>query len=255
MSASYLLRFDDICPTLKWSVWHEIESILLASDIRPLLAVVPDNRDERLMVCPPDTSFWEKVRKWQARGWSIGLHGYQHIYSSSDRGLVGLLPRSEFAGLTEDKQEHQLEAAVDIFRAEGVRPDFWVAPGHSFDRTTLRLLAAKGIRVLSDGHSIMPFVDEFGVLRVPQQLWRFRGMPFGVWTVCIHFNSWSRNDIDLFRCSLLKYKRRLTSLEQVIRNHGDRCQTIADHLASLVLGFVIRARVQLGSYGEYRSTK
>src|SRR5688572_15384620 len=39
----YLLRFDDICPTMNWRVWAEIESVLIQREIKPLLAVVPDN--------------------------------------------------------------------------------------------------------------------------------------------------------------------------------------------------------------------
>ena len=71
-SARYLVRFDDICPTMSWSVWEEIEAALIASEVRPLLAVVPANEDRTLMVAPPADDFWARVRGWQARGWAIG---------------------------------------------------------------------------------------------------------------------------------------------------------------------------------------
>lgn len=48
--AKYLIRFDDFCPTMNWSVWSRIEAILLSEGIRPLVAIVPDNLDKKLEV-------------------------------------------------------------------------------------------------------------------------------------------------------------------------------------------------------------
>ena len=55
------------------------------------------------MVAPPADDFWARVRGWQARGWAIGLHGYQHRYVTHDGGLVPLNQRSEFAGTVKDR--------------------------------------------------------------------------------------------------------------------------------------------------------
>src|SRR5437762_2289395 len=76
--ARYLVRFDDICPGMNWPMWREIEKVLADADVRPMLAVVPANEDAHLDVGPREPRFWELVRGWQARGWTIGLHGYQH---------------------------------------------------------------------------------------------------------------------------------------------------------------------------------
>ena len=76
----YLIRFDDICPTMNWAGWDAIESLLMRHSIRPILAVVPDNRDPKLIVDSPCADFWERVRKWQRAGYAIALHGYQHRY-------------------------------------------------------------------------------------------------------------------------------------------------------------------------------
>ena len=46
--ATYLVRFDDICPTMNWEAWEQVENVLVSEGIRPILAVVPDNRDENL---------------------------------------------------------------------------------------------------------------------------------------------------------------------------------------------------------------
>src|SRR5882724_6605764 len=88
MSGKFLLRFDDICPTINWDVWQKLEDIMVEEDITPILSVIPDNQDPLLHDCEPNEHFWERVRTWQARGWTIGLHGYQHRYVNTDPGIV-----------------------------------------------------------------------------------------------------------------------------------------------------------------------
>src|SRR5256885_866914 len=44
VSARYLVRFDDLCPTMNWDVWKSVEEVLFRTGIRPLLAVIPDNQ-------------------------------------------------------------------------------------------------------------------------------------------------------------------------------------------------------------------
>ena len=36
MTAQYLIRFDDICPTMNWAIWSRIEAVLLESLLQPL---------------------------------------------------------------------------------------------------------------------------------------------------------------------------------------------------------------------------
>src|SRR5437762_14036332 len=97
MRAQYLIRFDDCCPTMNWPVWVEVERALLEFDVKPIMSVVPDNRDRELEVNEPNRDFWSEVRGWQQRGWTIGLHGYQHRYVTRDAGVVGIHKYSEFS--------------------------------------------------------------------------------------------------------------------------------------------------------------
>ena len=77
--ARYLLRLDDACPTMDAARWQTIEDLFDLHAIKPLVAVVPDNRDPNLEKDTPDPAFWDKVRRWQHKGWTIALHGYQHV--------------------------------------------------------------------------------------------------------------------------------------------------------------------------------
>jgi len=213
--ARYLVRFDDICPTMNWGVWEQIEAMLVGSEIKPILAVVPNNRDEGLAVMAPRGDFWQRVRSWQEKGWSIALHGWEHCYETKDAGLIGINPRSEFAGLPGDVQRNKLQKAINLFNANGVTADAWVAPGHSFDTTTVEVLIELGLQVISDGYFWRP-VQALGATWIPQQLWRFRRFPGGVWTVCFHANRFSAADIDRMAMDFSRFRRQIISLDELL---------------------------------------
>jgi hypothetical protein len=201
---------------MNWAVWDRVEDLLVARNVRPIVAVVPDNCDLKLQVTEPLPNFWERVREWQRRGWAIGWHGYQHLYDSSDAGIIGINRRSEFAGVSRDVQEARLKAAYEVFLRNGVRPDLWVAPAHSFDLHTLELLRTFGIEVVSDGFFVRPVMSS-GFLWVPQQLWRFRNLPFGVWTVCYHVNAWGDRELLQFAEDVGRFESNLVCLAELLR--------------------------------------
>jgi predicted deacetylase len=228
VTATYLVRFDDLCPTMRWAVWDEVEEILTAEEIRPIVAVIPDNEDPSMRIEPARADFWERVRGWQARGWAIGLHGYRHLYTSSDPGWFGWNARSEFAGHDEHEQGIRLRAGLQVFEREGIRPDVWVAPNHAFDGTTVTLLAELGLRVISDGLALHPYRDALGILWVPSQLWGFRPRAVGTWTVCLHPNSWRQVDVDRFRRDAHTFRDRIVDLAEVARRFDQRKRSPLD---------------------------
>jgi len=71
--AQYLLRIDDLCPTVSAERWQKFQSLIEEFRLRPILAVVPDNRDPELQVSPPDPAFWDCMRALEAAGAAIGL--------------------------------------------------------------------------------------------------------------------------------------------------------------------------------------
>jgi len=243
MRARYLIRFDDVCPTMNWPVWDHVERVLIERNVKPLVAVVPDNTDRNLMPCPPDRRFWERVRAWQSLGWTIGLHGYQHRYVTRDAGLVGINPFSEFAGLPEEEQERKVRAGLEIFRREGVTAHAWVAPGHSFDRNTVTVLERCGLRVISDGLHLQPWRDRRGMLWIPQQLWRFRPVPLGVWTVACHVNEWRPERVARLRDEVERYRDALTSVDEIVELYSGRARAWTDRLSAAAMLALLRVKI------------
>ncbi len=238
----YLLRFDDICPTMNWKVWDEIEAHLNLHQVRPLLAVVPDNQDPKLMVDEARTDFWDRVRRWQAQGWTIAMHGYQHLYINQNPGIMGLESKSEFAGLSREAQEAKLRKGLAIFAEHGVRADAWIAPSHSFDRTTVDLLIALGVPVISDGLWPWPFSEQGRITWIPTQHWDFKECPPGIWTICYHHNAWNASQLAKFTAVLDKHGPQITDVTSVLQAFGSRRQTLADRCSAALRLLWIRSR-------------
>lgn len=224
----YLVRFDDICPTMNWAMWEAIEARLVQFGVKPILAVVPDNRDRKLMVAPPQADFWARVRRWQAMGYTIAIHGYQHVYVNQNPGMLKLTPQSEFAGLPRAEQEAKLKSGLAIFAQQGVRAEAWVAPSHSFDRTTVEILADLGLTRISDGLWPRPFTETNGITWIPQQLWDFQPRSAGIWTVCNHHNHWTPQRLEMFVESLRTYASRLTDVPSVLQDYAGRRLSLSD---------------------------
>ena len=246
----YLLRFDDLCPTMNWQIWSEIETALIENNLKPMLAIVPDNQDPALQVDAAPPEYWERVRSWQSRGWDIALHGYQHRYVTRHPGLVTVRKKSEFAGLSAGMQEEKLRRGVEIFRNQGIQTRLWIAPGNSFDSVTVSLLPKFGISMVCDGHFRFPFVCRYNLFWIPQQLFRFRPAPPGVWTVCYHHNTWSSDQLRQFRRDLEEYRAELSSLDDVVREWTGHYSAWGDFLCTSprISPVLIRTQLKLAAW-------
>ena len=196
MSARYLIRLDDACNSMDRRKWGLLEAVLDRHAVRPIVAVVPENQDRALMFDSADESFWVKVRAWEAKGWTIAMHGHTHVMHPTGRpGLVPFYSRSEFVGLDLEAQRAKIRTAWRRFLVEGVTPEIWVGPAHSFDLLTLRALREEtSIKIVSDGIALDTYF-EHDFHWIPQQLWRMAERRMGLWTVCLHPSEMSEAEI------------------------------------------------------------
>ena len=247
--AQYLLRFDDLCPTMNHANWTRWEQLVERHGIKPLLAVVPDNRDPKLSRCAPDPNFWPHLCALQARGWTIAIHGYQHACDVVGRSLVPIHRHSEFAGLRRDLQLRKLQMGMEILRSNGLEPTVWVAPRHGFDANTIEALKEVGMRIISDGLSAYPHVCQ-GAFWIPQQLWAGKPGHFGVWTICVHTNETTDAQFERFAEFLRQHRDQFTTVEDMIAAYGERRRSFVDLLyGSYHLGRIrLRSRVRRMSH-------
>jgi len=222
--AQYLIRFDDLCPTMLSNRCERFLSLLSLYKVAPILAVVPDNQDPDLNLQPPDPYFWDRIRTCEAAGATIAMHGYQHLCTSSGNSLLHLHHETEFAGVSESQQREWIRCGLEILRGHGLNPRLFVAPRHGFDRNTLRALACEGLGVLSDGFALRSFTRH-DVLWVPQQLWGPVEKSTGLWTICIHTNTATAALEEKLETFLRSNSKQFTSFNKVIAD------TLPDNLS------------------------
>lgn len=191
------MRLDDACETMDHDKWNRLESTLDAYNVKPIVAVIPNNEDPKLMVKPSREKFWEKVLAWQTKGWTIALHGYNHVYTTNKPGLIPMNHYSEFAGVDTCTQKTKIINGLAKMRDNGIKPSMWVAPFHTFDENTLKVLKANThIRLISDGISIKPHRDDYGFVWIPVQNWKPKTKKQGIWTTCLHPNMLDEQDFQ-----------------------------------------------------------
>lgn len=228
MTANYLLRMDDACPTMDARKWKMFEDLFNGLGIKPLVAVVPDNCDPELQCAPPDALFWEKVRAWQGKGWTVAMHGYQHrMHPTRSKLVLPFYERSEFAGLSYELQAEKIRKSWSCFAEKGIAPTAWIAPAHCFDRLTLAAIRNETpIKIVSDGIARDQYYED-GFFWLPQQLWNLTEKSSGLWTVCLHPNTITEDQFAAFRTALEEhYISRITSVDKLVLHK--RSKSLAD---------------------------
>jgi predicted deacetylase len=229
---------------MRRETWDALEALLDRVSVRPIVGVVPDNRDEKLRCSPPDGGFWDCVRRWERKGWAIAMHGLHHRHHPIPHGARTLVPlhdKSEFVGLPAHVQRSLIRRSWSAFAAQGVRPALFMAPSHSFDGDTLAALRDEtDIRIITDGLAVASYEAE-GFVWLPQQLWRFRSMPFGLWTVCLHPNTMTAESIERFRGDLAAFRDRITAVADLELGRV-RSRSVRDRAFSMAYQAALRVK-------------
>lgn len=215
-----LLRFDDICPTMNWEMFEKARRLVEDAGAKPLIGVIPDCRDPELQIDAPRSDFWEYVRKLQADGWTVAMHGCHHVYDSNRRGMVNNGFQSEFAGHPYAVQFEKIKHGREVLLSHGIDTNIFFAPSHSYDENTLKALAANGFRYMSDSCGRKPYLRE-GICCIPC---RSGGCPAlkgdGYYTAVFHAHEWVRPD----------KARGYDELANVCKNHADEIVPFATFL-------------------------
>ena len=67
-----LIRLDDIAENMNWDLMHKSEVLFDKYNIKPVLGVIPNNKEEELLSQPKKNNIWDLVRRWQEKGWKGG---------------------------------------------------------------------------------------------------------------------------------------------------------------------------------------
>ena len=235
-NTKYLIRLDDACPYMDTKKWHRMEDILEKYGVKPMVGIIPANADSKTMVEPENMLFWDKAKEWQDKGWAIALHGYDHCYIS-DKGMQGLNPmwsRSEFAGVSLEKQREKIRHGVSILKEHGLEVKYFFAPSHTFDENTLFALREESaIRIISDTIGRYPYrKDDFWF--IPQITGHCKKMTLkGIYTFCFHPNTMNEQSFINLENFLKMYGGQFVNLNDIELTHYGK-KKIFDQILSYI---------------------
>jgi predicted deacetylase len=225
----YLIRLDDLCPTNNLTKWQRFFNLCDDFGIKPIIAVIPYNVDPKLLKCGnynPD--YWQLVRELQRKGYTIGMHGYEHLYQSGNSGLLRMNNRSEFAGLPLIAQEAKIKQASEKFKQEGVVTSCFIAPAHTFDINTLIALKKHSyIKTISDGLLNMPY-KRFGFDWIPAQLSEVAEKKAHTWTFNYHPETCTDKGFYNLEKFIVKHYRHFVSADQLTFKEYTRYDSIKE---------------------------
>jgi predicted deacetylase len=188
-------RIDDVSLYMNWENFNHLVKVFDKNSIKPLLGVIPNNHDPELCRLAYDSNGWDKIIQLKESGWMISQHGYKHLYSTKDPGILGINQYSEFAGIDYSKQYEMISDGKNLLDQRGLASDIFMAPAHSYDRNTLIALKQLGFKYVTDGYSIFPYENN-SLKFIPCQSSRPINGLIGIITVCLHPNTMMASDFE-----------------------------------------------------------
>ena len=213
-----LIRIDDVCENMNWNLMSKLESLFDDYSIKPVLGVIPNNRDEDFLSFPRKDNFWDQVRKWQDKGWEIVQHGDTHIYDrlcskKSDYFEYG--GGSEFFGHPLDVQEKRIKNGLEKFKREKINIRSFFAPNQTYDENTFIALKNCGISEVIDGYGLMPYTEK-NIKFIPQLFEKVVLLPFGIQSTKLHLHIWDENDYKKFENFIKLNSKKIITYDQAL---------------------------------------
>ena len=208
-----LIRIDDVCDRMKnpEMFWNTL-NMLYTYGVRPLIGVIPNNKDYKLI--DEKSKFKIEDLKKHLNKVDIALHGFSHKYENENGGILNISKKSEFAGVSFDIQKDKITKGLSILKNRlGVKPRYFFAPSHSYDRNTLRILREYNM-CISDGISRYPFINE--VFHIPQCTGMEQKYLEGVYTLHLHTTTMSNGDYERLRKYLLRNEDDFKSFDDIL---------------------------------------
>jgi predicted deacetylase len=217
-----LIRLDDIAENMNWDLMKKSELLFEKYQIKPVLGVIPNNKDNDLLSYPKRNDFWEKVREWRNKGWEISMHGSTHVYdtNSKNKDYFGYGGGSEFCEHSLEIQMLKLKDGLKKFSDEKIRIRSFFAPNHTYDKNTFAALKNSGINEIIDGYGLMPYTEN-GIKFIPQLFYKVIALPFGIQATQIHLNYWKQDDFDNFERFIIRNSNKIITYDQAVKKIND----------------------------------
>lgn len=244
-------RLDDITPDMEWDKFYRVKAIFDKYKVKPLIGVVPQNADPGLSCGEYHEDFWEYIVSLQKSGWAVAQHGFRHVYETKSSGLLGLKAASEFAGLPYETQYERIRSGREILQKHGLDVTIFMAPGHTYDKNTLKALKKLGFVCVTDGYTDIPYYMK-GLLFIPCRSSRPKPV-CGVDTICLHCNELREGDYRELENFLEKHVSCVLPFAEIAGQLWYPKKALALRLQERRNLFLRRIRLQLAGNGALQS--
>ncbi len=209
-----LIRFDDIAPNMNWQMMERCEVLLNKFNIKPVLGIIPNNKDQELLSYPKRENFWKIVQNWKSQKWSIAMHGYTHVYDNdtNKKDYFNYGGKSEFFGHSLDEQVSRIKKGIKIFNDNNIEVNTFFAPNHTYDLNTFKALKKSGINQVIDGYGLVPFIFN-DIKFIPQLFYKLFFLPLGIQSTQLHINYWGEKDFKNFEYFVNKNHSKIIDLD------------------------------------------
>ena len=217
INTGLVIRIDDISSHMNWKLMKKSEALFDEYNIKPLLGVIPNNKDREFLSYEENDNFWQQVRNWQSKGWEIAMHGFTHVYDTetNKKDFFGYGGKSEFFGHSLEDQINKISNGLKIFQSEGVKIRSFFAPNHTYDLNTFKALKINKLNNIIDGYGFFPYT-EYDIQFVPQLFYKEIMLPFGIQSTQVHLNYMNENNFIKFQKFILKNKKKIISFDDAL---------------------------------------
>ena len=234
-----LIRLDDIAENMNWDLMEKLELVFEKYKIKPVLGVIPNNKDNELLSYPKKNDFWKQVRIWRDKGWEITMHGSTHVYDKicKKNDYFGHGGGSEFCGHTLETQISRIKSGLKKFGEEKIKIRSFFAPNHTYDKNTFVALKNFGIKEIIDGYGLMPYVEN-DIKFIPQLFYKIIALPFGIQSTQIHLNYWKQKDFENFEKFIKKNSKKIITYDEALNKvNNNSFYKLINFLTRKILSF------------------
>ena len=232
-----LIRMDDISENMNWALMDKCEKLFDKFKIKPLLGIIPINKDPELLKFPKNDRFWERVENWKNKGWEITMHGCNHLYTqkSDKNDIFNYGGNSEFYGLDYSMQLNKIKTGLEEFKKREIKVRSFFAPNHIYDSNTLKALKDSDIKIIIDGYGLFPYYKN-EILFIPQLFYKEIFLPFGIQSTQMHINEWNDETYKNFEIFVKKNYSKILNLNNIIEvTNPNSLQNLTNYLVEKTL--------------------
>ena len=218
-----LIRIDDVAENMSWKYMDKCEKLFEELKVKPLVGIIPENKDPDLLRFPKNNNFWSRVSDWKKNVWEISMHGFNHVYDTNTKfkDFFNYGGASEFFGHDFEHQHKKIKLGLDKLKSEGQIVKSFFAPNHTYDLNTFLALKDNGIKVIIDGYGLFPYFEK-NLIFIPQLFYNETILlPFGFQSTQVHMNNWDDDYFNKFKEFLIKSKQKILDYNEIVSKSSD----------------------------------